>query len=115
MTSSSKSTSSSSRKSQENTTNSSVPSAFELYNHTIRVIKKPAPAKKDDEYGHANFETNEIILKTGKLPQSVEEHTYYHELVHFLLLYAGRPDLTKDEVLVDTLGGLLAQYIATKR
>ena len=61
------------------------------------------------------MERNEITLYTHNLAASVVEHTFYHELAHCLLYYAGRDDLSKDEQLVDIIGGLLAQYEATKR
>lgn len=81
----------------------------------MRVKKSPAPITDMDKYGVAEYPINEIRLYTVGLPNSVEHHTFCHELVHFLLHYAGRDDLADDETLVDTLGGLLAQYEATKR
>ena len=103
--------------SPKNTTNSSTPlapSEFTLYQHRVRVKRNPALTDVD-KYGVAEYPINEIRLYTVGLPNSVEHHTFCHELVHFLLHYAGRDDLADDEVLVDTLGGLLAQYEATKR
>lgn len=91
-----------------------VPTRFQLLNHTVRV--KENPARTDSgAYGVSEYPTNEIRLYTQEVVDSVVEHTFYHELVHFLLHYAGRDDLASDETLVDTLGGLLAQYEATKR
>ena len=99
------------------TTNSSkrsVPSSFKLYNHTIRVKENPA-ATDCNSYGVAEYPKNLIRLYTHEVDSTVVEHAFYHELIHFLLHYAGRSDLASDEVLVDTLGGLLAQYELTKR
>lgn len=99
------------------TTNSSrprVPRQFRLLNHIVRV--KENPTRSDSgAYGVADYPTNEIRLYTQEVADSVIYHTFCHELVHFLLHYAGRDDLASDEQLVDTLGGLLAQYEATKR
>jgi hypothetical protein len=91
-----------------------VPSKFNLYNHTIRVKENPALIN-DNQYGVSIYPSNEIYLYTKDLGDSLAHHTFCHELVHFLLVYAGRDDLAGDETLVDTLGGLLAQYEATKR
>ena len=100
-----------------NTTNSSkprVPKRFELFNHTIRVKQNPSRLPLDCS-GEALYNKNEINIYTYDTDPAVLEHVFYHELVHFLLHYAGRQDLSDDEILVDTLGGLLAQYEATKR
>lgn len=91
-----------------------MPTSFKLYNHTVRVKEYPAPVD-GDKYGVAEYPKNEIRLYTQELGESIAHHTFCHELVHFLLYYAGRHDLADDEVLVDTLGGLLAQYESTKR
>ena len=106
-----------SSKSQKSTTNSSrhnVPTSFKLLNHTIRVKENPVPTDCD-KYGVAEYPKNEIRLYTQEASDSVVHHTFCHELVHFLFYYAGRHDLADDEVLVDILGGLLAQYESTKR
>ena len=92
----------------------SVPSSFELLSHTIEVGYSPA-LDYAGEYGSSIYHTNKICLGQEPVPDSVLHHTFCHELVHFLLHYAGRDDLAEDEVLVDNLGGLLAQYEATKR
>jgi len=91
-----------------------VPTRFNLLNHTIRV--KENPARHDTgATGVVEYLLNEIRLYTDGCTDSVVEHAFYHELVHFLFYYAGRCDLAEDEQLVDTIGGLLAQFEATKR
>ena len=91
-----------------------MPTSFKLLNHTVRVKENPAPIT-DDKYGVAVYPKNEIHLYTQELSDSVAHHTFCHELAHFLFHYAGRSDLADDEILVDTIGGLLAQYEASKR
>lgn len=91
-----------------------IPYEFELFNHKIKVKKYPALVEVG-KYGDADYAACELRLFTNGCDPSVVEHSFYHELVHFLLHYAGRGDLADDEVLVDTLGGLLAQYEKTKR
>lgn len=92
----------------------SVPTSFQLFNHTIRVQEIP-DLPEMGKYGDSDYALNLIRLFTDGCASSVIEHTFYHELAHFLLHYAGRGDLAEDEVLVDTLGALLAQYEVTKR
>jgi Zn-dependent peptidase ImmA (M78 family) len=91
-----------------------IPSEFELLNHTINVEEDHA-LEYADEYGSSHYHKNEIKLTTEDVPDSVRHHTFCHELVHFLFHYAGRSDLASDEQLVDTIGGLLAQYEKTRR
>ena len=88
--------------------------SFQLLNHTIEV-KDFDIAPDADNYGIADYAKNEIRLYTDGVNPSVVDHTFYHELVHFLLHYAGRDDLNEDETLVDTMGGLLAQYMDTRQ
>ena len=105
------------KRSQPNTISSSkpnVPTSFKLFNHNIKV-KENATDLPFDRSGDVSMSSNVITLYTHECEASVVEHIFYHELVHLLLYYAGRDDLSKDEVLVDILGGLLAQYEATKR
>ena len=87
-----------------------LPKEFNLYNHTIKVRCNPSPLPID-RHGDADYST----LYTHDACAEVVAHTFYHELTHFLLHYAGRDDLSEDETLVDTIGGLLAQYDQTKR
>lgn len=92
-----------------------MPTSFELLNHTIEVGYSPA-LDYAGEYGSAHYAQNTICLGVDeKISPTVVHHTFCHELVHFLFHYAGRDDLAEDEILVDTIGGLLAQYEATKR
>ena len=88
--------------------------SFQLLNHTI-IVKDYPIAPDADVYGIADYKDNEIRLYTDGVNPSVIDHTFHHELVHFLFHYAGRDDLAEDETLVDTIGGLLAQYEQTKQ
>ena len=94
-----------------------IPEEFELLNHTIKVEHHNAIPKGvgEDIYCHgcAEYGANEIRLYGDA--GSVLDHTFYHELTHFLLHYSGRDDLSEDESFVDVFGGLLAQYMNTKR
>ena len=90
-----------------------IPNQFRLLNHEINVQYHPANTDVD-AHGVSEYPRDAIRLYTYGANGDTIEHTFYHELVHFLLYYAGRPDLAEDESLVDVLGGLLAQYMQTK-
>ena len=89
-----------------------IPSNFSALGHTISVLEV-ANLSGTGSYGDWDQNLNEIRLFTKGVCDSVIVHSYYHELVHCLLCLAGRQDLSGDEALVDVLGGLLAQVIAT--
>jgi hypothetical protein len=91
-----------------------VPTEFKLLGNTIHVKKNP-DLSDVDKYGVSDYQRSQITLYTHECTQDVVWHTFHHELVHFLLVLAGRPELSEDESLVDVLGGLLAQYEITKK
>ena len=88
-----------------------IPKRFNILNHTIKVFLDPTPDV--GKVGDADFSTNVIRIFVSGISRDVILHTYFHEVIHFVLHYAGRPDLTEDEVLVDVVGGLLAQVLAS--
>jgi len=92
----------------------SVPKEFQLLHHHIQVKEIPVPDV--GKYGDTDFNTQ--IVRVFRDPDTSDDtmlHTYFHELVHLLLEYAGYPEDSKDETKVDVLGGLLAQWYKTGR
>jgi hypothetical protein len=88
-----------------------IPTQFEVLNHQFQVLLDHTPDTGMD--GLTDFGNNTIRLFTQGNSRSALIHTYYHELGHVLLYYAGHPALSEDETLVDVLGGLLAQVIGS--
>jgi hypothetical protein len=88
-----------------------IPERFQILCHTVEVIID----ETDDvgRFGDSDFATNRIRLFVSGSNRDVILHTYWHEVTHFLLHYAGHSELSDDEVLVDVLGGLLAQVLAS--
>ena len=84
-----------------------IPESFQLLGHTIKVIIEDTTDV--GKFGDADFNLNIIRLFPAGTVRDVIRHTYFHEVVHFLLHYSGHPELAEDEVLVDVLGGLIAQ------
>jgi hypothetical protein len=87
-----------------------LPNSFQLMGHTISVVIENV--NDVGRFGDSDFTTNTIRLFPANCDRQVILHTYWHEVTHFLLHYAGQPDLSADEVLVDVLGGLLAQVVS---
>jgi hypothetical protein len=92
-----------------------IPKSFKLVNRTFTV------ERMSDTLSKAGSMDGEFNLKHGtiKVGSSVsteyDEHTYYHELVHALLESSSRPGLSKKEPFVDSLAGVLHQYMQTKK
>lgn len=89
-----------------------IPNEYYLYGqkYTVRVI--PADEWKDnDNWGSFDPEINEILIKDRG---QASEWTFYHELVHSILM-AMRHKLNNDEGFVDTVAGLLHQALTTAR
>ena len=89
-----------------------LPHFIEIFGHRIEVVIDHT--RDVGKFGDADFSMNLIRLFVSGVCKDVILHTYWHEVVHFILHYAGRPDLTDDETLVDVLGGLLAQVTSVK-
>lgn len=92
-----------------------VPLEFKLLNRSYSVEHMSEELHRGAEaYGMHWQDKARIEVYVGG-PDEHCEHTFYHELFHALFEAAGKPDLSKDEELVDVLGGLLHQYMTTKR
>ena len=84
-----------------------IPTVVEILGHDIEVVIDHTVDV--GKFGDSDFSLNLIRIFVAGCSRDVILHTYWHEVTHFLLHYAGQSDLTTDEVLVDTLGGLLYQ------
>jgi hypothetical protein len=100
-----------------------IPKDFQIGGHKIKV------SIKDIVKGHDNVEIlglsslNENIINiakslnngTTKLPLTTLEHTYFHELVHIILMYMNEDELNNNEKFVDTFAGHLHQILKTSK
>lgn len=95
--------------------------SFQILNHTIK-IRYPRTIN-DPEKGNlcGDCLPDDCALKVATAPSGTTapdssiEHTRWHEQVHLMFHFAGRPDLYENEQLVDALAGYLAQYEATAK
>jgi hypothetical protein len=91
--------------------------------HKIKVqyVKKIIAPDGSNPYGICYVERNLIQVCTKSpstnhdLPEEFVNHTFYHELSHFLMALMSKNELFQDETFIDGLGGLLAQFNQTKR
>ena len=94
-----------------------IPISFKLFasEYKVEIDNKTNDAKGN--LGHALVDLKKIVLadKVGidDLPEDTVLDTYYHELVHCILLAMEERQLTKNEKFVDLFGKLLRQYLET--
>ncbi len=94
-----------------------VPKEFKLFGETIKVVFDNTHCDKDRVYGTADVEQNIIYLQTEnhgeKLPQSLIETTFLHELMHFIFDKLQYKDMSIDEKLIVQTSALLHQALTT--
>jgi Zn-dependent peptidase ImmA (M78 family) len=86
-----------------------TPRSFECAGQTFTVSMEEGVATYGNSHGQTHFDDGKIFINP-KLPnEDAKAITYYHELVHVLLMTMGRPELNQDEGFVDNLASLLWQ------
>ena len=55
------------------------------------------------------------IYRNEIVPMDSQERTFYHELVHTILIELGEHELSSNERLVDSFSALLYQFEITKK
>lgn len=96
---------------------------FKLLGHNFKVyyMKRIHLPDGTTPYGAYFPDLNKIAIATHSptngevLPQEFIDHTFYHELSHAMMFLMSKQDLFQDEAFIDQLGGLLAQFNATKK
>lgn len=102
-----------------------IPKRFKLLGHTVEVVDNDRLLSDRDWTGAACYAESriELLPPSAQCPRSESQYaqTFFHELSHFLLYYAGAAINHKlgdelahrNEEFVDLLGSLLHQAIAT--
>jgi hypothetical protein len=93
-----------------------------MLGQTIEVVINDLYCHKNKCFGRFISWDNTIILaqnyktKRGwrKYKQSVIESTFCHELAHCILYHSGNPDWMNEQ-LVESIAGLLHQYLTTNK
>jgi len=94
----------------------SIPTSFQLHGQKIDVIYDKQLTNTSDARGMSHFRENKIRLQTSTdsipTPITMQEQTFCHELIHYLLLHA-ESKLNDDEKFVNLMGNLLHQALST--
>lgn len=94
-----------------------IPKRFKLFGHTIEVVQDHSLRFRENCNGEARYRTRTIMLSPSapNYPriQSDIEHTFLHELTHWILHELNEIDLRNNEKFVDTFAGLLHQALTT--
>ena len=91
-----------------------IPKTFRLGGRTWTVRFEKIVGRDPDILGLCRTHDAEIIIKKGLKPETTQ-HTFYHELCHATFETLGWDDLSTDEGKVDALGGLLYQFLSSKK
>ncbi len=89
-----------------------IPSEIQIAGQTFLVVQDPAIKKLSGCCGQTHFDEGVIIIDPHLKPDT-KAITYFHELVHAILMTMGYNDLNKDEAFVDNFGSLLWQSFKT--
>jgi hypothetical protein len=100
-----------------------IPKSFNVLGHTYKVVIDNVICHENNCHGMFDDKINTIYLATkyksskGRwLNYKIDavEHTFYHELVHCILMNMGEMELYENERFVDSFGGILHQIMITK-
>jgi len=90
---------------------------FKLHGQTIKIEYDPKLSDTDDVTGLSIYRENKIKLLpksegNSRTGDSIEA-TFYHELIHFIMYFAGEDELRINEKFIDIVSGLLHQALVT--
>jgi predicted SprT family Zn-dependent metalloprotease len=95
----------------------SIPSSFWLYGQLITVRYDPTLSDHTDCVGEARYRTNQIVLQpdtvSTKRVRTKIEHTFLHEVLHYIFYVLGEEELRVNEKLIDSVAALLHQVLTT--
>ena len=89
-----------------------IPKTFMLFGHRIKV--EQIEYENEDRHGHYDARSHTITLYPAGGDRTNNEHTFLHECVHAWMQGLGRDDLDKDEAFVDSLAGLIHQFLTSR-
>ena len=91
-----------------------IPKSFEILGHKVKVVKTKEIAKLG-AIGLYDHNACTIYIQTHMdgepLPDSVQEHSFCHELVHCIFSYLNYHEDNGNEQKVDQIGGCIHQVI----
>jgi hypothetical protein len=91
-----------------------IPTTFHLGGRKWKVKIEDILDDDKDCLGLTDSDEAVIYLKAGMGPE-LTNHTFYHELEHAFRATLGLKDGKKEHGEVDARGGILLQYLSSKR
>ncbi len=91
-----------------------IPKEIDLAGQTFTIIQDPSIQKLANCCGQTHFDEGVIVINPQLRPDT-RNVTYFHELVHAVLMTMGAMELNKDGAFVDTFGNLLWQSFKTAK
>lgn len=92
-----------------------IPKYFELMGTKIEVVEDADIMRDNDARGKADYRMECIRLAPDspvcRMSRSQLEHTFLHEVIHWIFFKLNKQSLGDDEVLVDMMSDLLHQAI----
>jgi hypothetical protein len=92
-----------------------VPDTISLGGFDIKTVFDKAMFEQSRKIGAANYPEQTITLSAAGHPMQTLEHTYLHEMVHWILFMMNRFDLRDDETFVDVFAHFLYQALKTAK
>lgn len=86
-----------------------IPKSFQIMGHTVAV--KVTNRLDSDRVGE--FDAREGIIRIRPQSESMQDQTYFHELVHCILTHLSYDDLNNNEQFVDLFAQCLYQIQKT--
>lgn len=94
-----------------------IPDRFKLFGETVEVVYDKELNNQDSSNGMANYRYSRIELQpsTDAIPRTPEsmEHSYLHEVTHFILNAIGEEELRDNEKFVELFSRALHQVLTT--
>ena len=94
-----------------------IPKQFKLFGETITIEWDKHLIQQDSEVGQAKYRDGKIIIQPSTesmpIPQVQLEQTFFHELVHHILMAINETDLCHNEQFVELFAKLFHQSIVT--
>lgn len=88
-----------------------IPNRVKILDQIIKVIWDQTYLEQLQATGASEFDYNRIVLCDSydyrRLPKSMIEKTFFHELAHFLIYQTGYQKLAIDEKFITILGAVL--------
>ncbi len=92
-----------------------IPSKLKIVNKVIKIVWDKELITHDDFYGACEYRYERIKIQpsTKSWPRSEQdiEHTFFHELTHYILDTMNEGELRSNEKFVDVFSGILHQVL----